>query len=596
MVGRERNEVTASEHAGSGSAIARRTTWYAVWIALWPVGLAAGIALMVLTLRDERVAGHHVSAAMSVVVGSSFLFSGLLAWRVRRGGRIPALMVALGLLWTGGQLMILSSEPLLFTVGVWVTDAWVVPFAYFLLAFPGGRAFSRADGLLLAPFAVAAIPLQLLWLLFWDPGAPLNVLLSWNDPDVAAAIDWVQRIVYTIGSLALTAALALRWRAASPPLRRGLTPVLAGAVALVGATGNLLVAKITDQAPSEWLQIAVVAALIAVPIALLADMLRARLARSAVADLVLALHANPAPGDLRDAIARALGDPSLRLAYWLPEYGTFADLDGRPVELPADAARATKVVDGSGQAVAVLLHDPSLHGERARLDAVGAAAGLALERARLHAELHARVEELRGTRGRILEAAQSERRRLERDLHDGAQQRLVTLALDLRLLESRLGSDHEARQALEQARTELTLSLEELRELARGIHPAVVTGRGLAVALEGLIARAPVPVRLDVELDDRLPEPIEVAAYFLVSESLTNVAKYAHASGASVQVSRANGPLVIEVSDDGVGGASPDAGSGLRGLSERVAALGGSLEVTSPAGEGTLVHAELPCA
>ena len=173
----------------------------------------------------------------------------------------------------------------------------------------------------------------------------------------------------------------------------------------------------------------------AVPIAVLADMLRARLARSAVADLVLALHASPAPGDLRDAIARALGDQSLRLAYWLPEREAYAGLDGRPVDLPADQASATRIVDGRGQLVAVLLHDHSLHGERARLDAVGAAAGLAFERARLHAELHARVEELRGTRGRILEAAQSERRRLERDLHDGAQQRLVTLALDLRMLE-----------------------------------------------------------------------------------------------------------------------------------------------------------------
>jgi signal transduction histidine kinase len=210
--------------------------------------------------------------------------------------------------------------------------------------------------------------------------------------------------------------------------------------------------------------------------------------------------------------------------------------------------------------------------------------------------LHASVEELRGTRERILEVAQSERRRLERDLHDGAQQRLVTLGLDLRLLESRLGSDPEARHSLEQARRELSLSLEELRELARGIHPAIVTGRGLAVALEGLVARAPVPVQLDVDLDGRLPEAIEVAAYFLVAESLTNVAKYAHASAARVHVERANGHLVVDVDDDGVGGASPAGGSGLGGLCDRVEALAGSLAVTSPAGDGTRVHAEIPCA
>jgi signal transduction histidine kinase len=241
------------------------------------------------------------------------------------------------------------------------------------------------------------------------------------------------------------------------------------------------------------------------------------------------------------------------------------------------------------------VHDPSLHDEPALLDAVGAAAGIALENARLHAELLARVDELRGTRARILEASQSERRRLERDLHDGAQQRLVALTLELGLLETRLGDDPDARRSLAQVRSEVSQSLEELRALARGIHPAVVTGHGLAVALEGLAARTPVPEQLDVEVGAGVPESIEVAAYFLVSESLTNVAKYAHASAARVAVSRANGDLVVEVADDGVGGACADGGSGLRGLADRVEALGGRLDVSSPQGAGTRVHAEIPC-
>jgi signal transduction histidine kinase len=585
-----------SGHVRPDSGSARDGRLRAGSIALWPIGVGASVALLVLSLTDDRTAGHEVSAVMSAAVGASLLTSGLLAWRQRRGGRLGPLMVLLGLYWTTGLLLQLTQSPLTFTLGNFLVDSWVFLFVVFLLCFPEGHTFSRADWLLVACFGIASIPLELIWFLFLDPGPPGNPLLISDDPEIASAIDWVQRILYTVGSLAITALLAHRWLTASPPVRRGLTPIVAGAVTLLVATLNLLLAKFTGRPASELLIIAVLAALIAVPIAVLADMLRARLARSAVADLVLALHSNPAPADLRDAIARALGDPSLRLAYWLGEQGKFADLDGRPVELPSDPARATRIVDARGEPVAVLLHDPSLHGERGRLDAVGAAAGLALERGRLHAELHANVEELRGTRERILEAAQSERRRLERDLHDGAQQRLVTLALDLGLLESRLGSDPAARRSLEQARAELSLSLEELRELARGIHPAVVTGRGLAVALEGLAVRAPVPVRLDVDLDDRLPEPIEVAAYFLVSESLTNVAKYAHASAASVEVSRDDGHLVVDVADDGVGGASPDAGSGLRGLSDRVEALGGSLDVTSPAGEGTRVHAELPCA
>jgi signal transduction histidine kinase len=234
--------------------------------------------------------------------------------------------------------------------------------------------------------------------------------------------------------------------------------------------------------------------------------------------------------------------------------------------------------------------------ERCMAEAFAHQAALTLENARLHADLLARVDELRRSRARILEAAQSERRRLERDLHDGAQQRLVTLALELGRLEARLGSDPDAREALAQARAELGLSLAELRELARGIHPAIVTGHGLAAAVESVAARAPVPVELRVDLDSRLPEPIEVAAYFLVSEGLTNVAKYAHASAASVVISRTNDDLVVEVSDDGVGGADAACGSGLRGLTDRVEALGGCLAVESPVGSGTRMRAQIPCA
>jgi signal transduction histidine kinase len=163
------------------------------------------------------------------------------------------------------------------------------------------------------------------------------------------------------------------------------------------------------------------------------------------------------------------------------------------------------------------------------------------------------------------------------------------------MIERRLGDDPDARRSLEQARAELALSLEELRDLARGIHPAIVSGRGLAAALEGLVVRAPVPVRLNVTVGPRPPEPVEVAAYFMVSECLTNVAKYAHASAASVEVVRTNGELVVEVADDGVGGASDGNGSGLRGLADRVEALGGRLRVTSPAGDGTRVRAEISC-
>jgi signal transduction histidine kinase len=214
----------------------------------------------------------------------------------------------------------------------------------------------------------------------------------------------------------------------------------------------------------------------------------------------------------------------------------------------------------------------------------------------LHAELHARLEELRGSRARIVQAGQSERQRLERDLHDGAQQRLIALSLELKLLEHELSENSDATRRLDDAQHEITQSLEELRAVARGIHPAVLTGHGLAVALEQVAARASVPVRLAVVPDGRFPEQVEVAAYYVVAESLTNVDKHACASRASVQIGQVSDDLVVEVVDDGIGGADSEQGSGLRGLADRVEALGGRLRVWTPRGGGTRVRAEIPCA
>jgi signal transduction histidine kinase len=214
---------------------------------------------------------------------------------------------------------------------------------------------------------------------------------------------------------------------------------------------------------------------------------------------------------------------------------------------------------------------------------------------KLDAELRARLEELRASRARLVEAGDAERRRLERDLHDGAQSRLVGLALMLRSARARAAEDRELATLLDRAQEELQTGLTELRELARGIHPAILTERGLAPALDGLVSRAPVPVTLQAETEERLPGPVESAAYFVVSEALTNVAKYARASHATVRVRRENGRVSVDVTDDGVGGADATRGSGLRGLADRVAALDGTLSLDSPPGDGTRLHAEIPC-
>jgi signal transduction histidine kinase len=311
------------------------------------------------------------------------------------------------------------------------------------------------------------------------------------------------------------------------------------------------------------------------------------------------LGETPQRGELRDALARAVGDPSLELVYWLPEDQRFVDASGHIVTLPQPGSgRAVTKVERDGECVAAFVYDALVHDEQGGyVDAIGAAASLALENERLDAELRSKVEELRASRQRMLSIGLEERRRLERDLHDGAQQRLVSMALNMRLARARLREDPgSAEDLLDGAAGELDAALEELRELARGIHPALLSERGLETALEMLARRAPVPVQLERVPDERLPEAVELVAYFVVAEALTNVAKYAAASRATVDINRMNGKLVVQVKDDGVGGADPDSGTGLRGLSDRLAVIEGRLEIDSHPGRGTTVTAKIPCA
>jgi signal transduction histidine kinase len=256
----------------------------------------------------------------------------------------------------------------------------------------------------------------------------------------------------------------------------------------------------------------------------------------------------------------------------------------------------TTMVQSRGAPVAVLIHDPVLPENAELVDSVCAAAGLALENERLQAELRARLTDLQDSRARLVVATEEERRRIERDLHDGAQQRLVSIAMSLGLLESKLPTDPNAAQLIARdARQAIAAVLHELRELSHGIHPAILTERGLPAALDELCGRAVVPARLDVSVDRRMPAQVEAAAYFLISEALTNVAKHAHAHGAEISAHCADGLLHVAVVDDGIGGAAPRGGSGLRGLADRIEALGGRLTLSSPPGNGTIVRAALPC-
>jgi signal transduction histidine kinase len=337
-----------------------------------------------------------------------------------------------------------------------------------------------------------------------------------------------------------------------------------------------------------WWQISGVAA---VPLALLAGMLRSRLAQATVGELALRLEHTP-PLEFRNALARALRDPSLEVAFWLPDRREYVDSDGQPMTLPPDGRlRAVTHLDHDGTPVAALVHDPALRDEPDLVEAAGAAARLALENARLHAEVLAQLAEVQDSRRRIVEAGDAERRRIERDLHDGAQQRLVAVALELRRLGRNL--DPELERELQGAVAQLQGALEDLRDLAHGVHPAVLTEEGLAAAIESLADRTPVPVTVTAVPAERLPAPVEAAAYFVTCEALANAVKHAGASRVTI-AARVNGTLRVEVADDGVGGADPG-GEGLRGLADRVEALDGRLGVESRPDEGTVVWAEIPC-
>jgi signal transduction histidine kinase len=532
---------------------------------------------------------------LQLVMGTTFVLAGLIAWRCRPGNRTGVIMVLYGAATLLGRFLTGRDEPAAITLGILVGDASAAVFVYLLLAFPAGRLSSRADWLILGPVLLVFGPLELLWLAFFE--LPGNLFLVTADESAANAVDWVQRGLLVAADLALVFVLVRRWLRASPPMRRALAPVLVGAAAITVGTFTLLWDKLAG-ARTELIGWITAITFVALPVALLANLLRVRLARTAVGGLLVDLRRNGDAAHLRAALRRALGDPSLTIAFWLPEYGMYADVEGNELILPEEnrSVAITLLERADGSRVAALMHDPSLAQEGDRLREVAAAASMALENARLQAELRANLEELRGSRGRVIEAADFERRRLERDLHYGAQRRLVTLSMSLGMLEHRLDGDPEARALVTEARREAAGSLQELRDIAHGIHPAVLTSHGLAVALESLVATAPVPVGVAVELEERLPSTAEVAAYYLICEALTNTAKHAHASSASVAVRREPDRVVVEIDDDGVGGADTAGGSGLRGLADRVEALEGSLRVVSLAGEGTHLRAEIPCA
>jgi signal transduction histidine kinase len=542
----------------------------------------------ILSTDDVPVSGIDVVFGL---VGGSFAVSGLIAWRRRPDSRTGALMTATGFAFFISPLLRQVDGAVAFMVWNLLVDTWIFFFVPVLLTLlTAGRLRSHRDRWLVAAYAFPLVLLQVVWLLFAELEEGDNLLLAFPDEDVAHVLDRTQRGLLALLLAVTISVIAYRWWRASAPRRRALLPSLAGAATLAMfmalLTNDLLSGERSD--PLLW---ATACSLLSVPVALMAGQLRSRLARGALADLFRNIG-SVRPEELRPALARALGDPDLRIGY-LQSDGGYVDADRCPVA--AGGERAMARVERDGRPIAALGYDASLDDDPELVEAVTAAAAIAIDNASLLAEREAQLAEIKASRERIVAAGDAERRRLERNLHDGAQQRLVGIALQLRLLQNRVSDDPSAAALVTTASDELANSLSELRELARGIHPAVLE-HGLPAALEALATRAPVPTHVDCVLPGRLGEPVELAAYFVSCEALANVAKYAQATTAAIRVRQEGRRLLVEVADNGIGGADAVLGSGLRGLADRVEALDGTLRVTSPAGAGTTVRAELPCA
>ena len=528
---------------------------------LWPAGTLFGIAAEWISFGwgDAR---HWVP---DLVTGWTLIACGLAAWSRRPGSRTGVLMAASGFSWFFGNFANtdVAAVDWLGAHGLYVYRG---PLIHLLITYPNGRFSSRLDRATVAVGYAAAVATPV-----WDSEIATIVLAG------LLVVVCARSYLRAVGPSRRARLLAL-WGAA------GLGLVLAG-----GAVARLALSAAEASDPSL---LALEATLCALAIGLLAGLLSPSWGRAAVADLVVELGESRS-GTLRDELAQALGDPTLEIGYWLPNEGAFVDSEGRPFALPDPGSeRSVTIIEGEGRPVAALVHIPAVLDDPGIREAVASAAQLAAANARLQAEVRAQVAELRESGRRILAAGDDERRRLEQRLREGAEERLEQLAEQVS--RARLSADSDAaRERIDRTQAQLARTLEELHRLAHGLHPRVLAEAGLASALASLAEQAPVRVEV-VAPASTLPPEVEAVAYFISSEALANIAKHASASQVSVSVTSRDGRVRVEVNDNGLGGANPALGTGLRGLADRVEALGGTLHVESPAGGGTRLAAEIP--
>jgi signal transduction histidine kinase len=522
-------------------------------------------------------------AAVHLLGVAVLTYAGLVTWARRPASLIGPLLVLaafanhIAALQFFPEQRVFVADWSVVDVANWLGGLPTVIFLHASLTFPSGRITGRfTRGVVIALYGLI---IGLGWLL----PTPLYRLVTMPGLVVAGVIVLM---------------LAVRYHRASPAARRVLGPVpLVVAVISCGALLYAATEGLEDRSPAAMrtAQYVLVMSNPLVGLAFTASLLRTRLAWAGVGDLVVRLQDRPGAQGLVDALRQAVRDPTLDVGFWLPERASYVTSAGARLSedrIAGDRA-VTPVVDADGGPLAVLIHDVALAEEDELLHAVEAATHFALENARLQAELQLRLREVQASRARLVHAADAERRRVERDLHDGAQQRLVTSSLLLQQARARARDDATLSAALDDVAEQLAEGLRELRELARGIHPVVLTDNGLAEALTALAGRAPLPVVVTAP-PDRFAPDVELTAYFVVAEGLTNVVKHADATCAVVVVSRQPGGLELEIADDGVGGAAIDGGTGLQGLQDRLGALGGTLTLGPSPGGGTLLRAAIP--
>jgi signal transduction histidine kinase len=546
-------------------------------------------------------AGRSVlAAALAVVAGIALVAAGVVMSYARPAGRIGDLALLAAFVWfapfwAGWK----GGPPLVLSLGTLAAGFAFPLFVHVVLADPSGRLRSNSARALVAAVYLEAALSVLGRALFRDPffdpscwdNCTDNVFLVRSLPRVAHGIQDADLWFAAAAAVALAMVCIWRLATASAPARRTLWPVLAGGIALAAVT--IAHSVVLDRTPMPdpgdptLLSIFVVrcAAAIVLALGLLWVVVAARVQRRSVARIVAQLGDAPAAGSLESALARAIGDPDLRIAYWLSTSRRYVDARGRPVEEPVAASgRAVTPLVRGGRRVALVAHATAI----AELEhEIGAAVRLALENERLQAEALAQLHDLRESRTRIVETGDAERRRLERDLHDGAQQRLLALSYDLRVAGAASAGDGDLETAslLGQATSDAQAALDELRELAHGIHPAILTEAGLGPALATLAEAAPLAVELGETPGERYPAPVETAAYLVVAEAIDDAARRG-ASYASVGALRHEERLVVGVEDDG----SARTSTMIR-LADRVGALGGRVEI-----EPTALRAEIPCA